>query len=252
MNYLKNLTLLVILINLGSCANYINQMHSEFDRADGLPADAPRQSRNDQFNMYRQNQQARPTGNGINSSTNPYVAPPTKRRYTNSTNVPKRYKANDLIDNKSSGSLWGAKAQSNDNYLFTSNDRKSNGDIILIKVEGKMKDEITAELKRAFPSPVNTPSVEGGEDKAAASGPAPASKPSQSNEQAQVVYDRISSVVVEEINKDHLLLRGRKNVLYKNHKRVVEIQALISRRDIASDDTVLSDRIIENNISVIR
>ena len=54
------------------------------------------------------------------------------------------------------------------------------------------------------------------------------------------------------INKDHLLLRGRKNVLYKNRKRVVEIQALISRRDIASDDTLLSNRIIENNISVIR
>ncbi len=250
MNQLKNLFFCTLLLCLSSCANYINQMHSEFDRADGLEPEASRQSRNDQFNMYRQYQQPSQNNNRVNSSNNPYVAPATKRRYTNSTNVQKRYKANDLVDNKSNGSLWGQQAQSQDNYLFTSNDKKTNGDIILIKVEAKMKDEITAELKRAFPSPVSTPSDENGEAKSA--GPAPASAPAQDNEQAQVVYDRVSSVVVEEINKDHLLLRGRKNVLYKNRKRVVEIQALISRRDIASDDTVLSDRIIENNISVIR
>ncbi len=249
MNQLKHLILFTLFLNLSSCANYISQMHNEFDRADGVE-EAPRQTKNDKFNMYRQYQRPQqPTGH-VNSTNNPYVAPATKRQYTNSTNVQKRYKANDLIDNQNNGSLWGASAQSNDNYLFTSNDRKSNGDIILIKVEGKMKDEITAELKRAFPSPVN--SAPAADPQAKTPGPTPASDPGQDSEQADVVYDRISSVVVEEINKDHLLLRGRKNVLYKNRKRVVEIQALISRRDIATDDTVLSDRIIENNISVIR
>lgn len=249
MKTLKNIFLFVLFLNLSSCANYINQMHKEFDRADGVEQ-VPRHAKTDQFNMYRK-YQYNPNAR-VNSSNNPYVAPATKRQYTNSTNVRKRYKANDLIDNQNNGSLWGQTAQSNDNFLFTSNNKKSNGDIILIKVEEKMKQEITAELKRAFPSPISAPPANKDPKAAQAPGPAPASNAGQDNEKADVVYDRISSVVVEEINKDHLLLRGRKNVLYKNHKRVVEIQALISRRDVASDDTVLSDRIIENNISVIR
>ncbi|MBC99594.1 MAG: hypothetical protein CME63_17750 [Halobacteriovoraceae bacterium] len=250
MNLFKNLPIAIILLSLSSCANYIAQMHSEFDRANGIEQ-APKQSSNDKFKMYRQYQQ--PASNSVNSATKPYMEPAVKRQYSNSTNVRKRYKANDLVDNQNTGSLWAGE-QAKDNYLFTSNNHKTNGDIILIKVAAKMKDEITAELKRAFPSPSPTqPSAQPGSTTPANNnGPAPASNPAEDNESAEVIYDRISSVVVEEINKDHLLLRGRKNVLYKNRKRVVEIQALISRRDIASDDTVLSDRIIENNINVIR
>lgn len=250
MNILKKLFLLTLFLNLSSCANYINQMHKEFDRVDGVER-TPHRSRNDQFNMYRKDQNSTSNRN-INSANYPNIAPTTKRQYTSSPNIRKRYKANDLIDNQNNGSLWGSSAQSNDNYLFTDNNTKSNGDIILIKVEERMKQEITAELKRAFPSPSTAPATNQNPKTAKASGPAPASKEGQNSEKADVVYDRISSVVVEEINKDHLLIRGRKNVLYKNRKRVVEIQALISRRDIASDDTVLSNHIIENNISVIR
>jgi len=250
MNIIKKLFFLTLFLNFSSCANYINQMHKEFDRVDDV-REPPRQSRNDQFNMYRKHQNGR-IKRKVNSINNPYVAPATKRQYTSSTNIRKRYKANDLIDHQNGGSLWGSPAQSNDNYLFTSNNHKSNGDIILIKVEEEMKKEITAELKRAFPSPTMAPHLKKNPKATQAAGPTPASNGDEENEKAEVVYDRISSVVVEEINKDHLLLRGRKNVLYKNRKRVVEIQALISRRDIASDDTLLSNRIIENNISVIR
>ncbi len=251
MKLLKYLIFITILSNLSSCANYISKMHGEFDRANGIEEAQQPSARNDKFNMYRQNQQANTSPNMINSSNKPYVAPAVKRQYTNSTNIRKRYKANDLVDNQNTGSLWaGEKAK--DNYLFTNDNHKSNGDIILIKVATKLKDEITAELKRAFPSPINTNPTPAPGANPQAAGPAPASNQSSQDESADVIYDRISSVVVEEINKDHLLLRGRKNVLYKNRKRVVEIQALISRRDIATDDTVISDRIIENNISVVR
>jgi flagellar L-ring protein FlgH len=252
MNVLKKAFLLSLIFILNSCSNYINQMHSEFDRADGVEQ-VPRQSRNDQFNMYRQNQVASQNPTVINSANRPNMAPSIKRNYTSSTNVQHRYKAEDLIDNQNTGSLWAGN-QAQDNYLFTNNSRKSNGDIVLIKVESKLKDEITAELKRAFPTPVNNDPDLANNNQAPGAGPAPASAatPPEQEKNEDTVYDRISSVVVEEINKDHILLRGRKNVLYHNRKRVVEIQALVSRRDIASDDTVLSNRIIENNITVIR
>jgi flagellar basal body L-ring protein FlgH len=65
-------------------------------------------------------------------------------------------------------------------------------------------------------------------------------------------HDKISSVVVEEINREHLLIKGRKNVLFKNRKRMVEVQALVSRKDIGDDDTISSDVILETNVVVVK
>jgi len=58
--------------------------------------------------------------------------------------------------------------------------------------------------------------------------------------------------VIEQIDDQHLLLRGRKDVLYKNRKRLVEIQALIPRRDLNDNNTVNSDSILEQTITVLR
>ena len=66
------------------------------------------------------------------------------------------------------------------------------------------------------------------------------------------VYDRVSTVVIEEISKDHLLLSGRKSILFKNRKHLIEVQALVARRDVAVNDEVDSNSIIESNITVLR
>ena len=66
------------------------------------------------------------------------------------------------------------------------------------------------------------------------------------------VYDRISSVVIEEIDEHHLLIRGRKDVLYKNRKRLIELQALIPKRDLNDNNTINSDSILEQTITVLR
>ena len=68
----------------------------------------------------------------------------------------------------------------------------------------------------------------------------------------QKVHDKISTQVIESVNKDYLLVRGRKEVLFKDAKRYVEIQALVSRKDITDNDTVKSDRILEPKIRVLR
>lgn len=252
MKQLRGLLIISFCLLCTSCANYISQMHREFDRADGEPAPVAR----DKFALYRQGSKNNGPAPMLNSANNPYIAPNIKRQYEPQDQPKKRFKANDLSDNSNDGSLWSG-AEGKNNFLFTENKDKSNGDIILLKVAGKLKNEITAELKRAFPSPIEKKKDEG-DKKEAAPGKEPASAKNDSEEDSDVdasgdkIYDRVSSVVVEEINQDHLLLRGRKNVLYKNRKRVVEIQALVSRRDILDDDTIHSNKILESQVSVLR
>jgi flagellar L-ring protein precursor FlgH len=250
----KVLILVITSFLLTSCANYISQMHREFDRADSTPPPAQR----DKFALYRQNQM-RAQKTMINTANNPYVVPSVKRDYAPENIQRKRFKARDLADNGGDGSLWSGNEGRN-NFLFTENRKKRNGDIILLQVGGKLKNEITAELKRAFPSPVKKKKKgDEPEGESEDAGKAPASTAAAgAGEDKEVdtnndqVYDRISSVVVEEINKDHILLRGRKNVLYKNRKRVVEVQALIARRDVMTDDTIHSNKILESRVTVLR
>jgi flagellar L-ring protein precursor FlgH len=249
-NYLRGLLIISVCLLFTSCANYISQMHREFDRSDGAPPPVER----DKFALYRKGQRdQRPM---VNSQNNPSVIPSIKRQYEPQDQPKKRFKARDIADNASDGSLWSG-AEGKNNFLFTENKDKSNGEILLLKIAGKLKNEITAELKRAYPSPIKRKGKDA-EKKDPEKEKAPATADKASEEESDVdagsdkVYDRISSVVVEEINQDHLLIRGRKNVLYKNRKRVVEVQALISRRDILDDDTVHSNKVLESQVVVLR
>lgn len=242
---MKLLHFIALTFMLSSCSSYISQMYKDLDRAEGKSSN-PQQSQ-DKFDLYRKKPQMAATSNTRQ------LLPQTKRSYTPSEDAQKRYKANDLNDNSNDGSLWTA-SNSKTDYLFTHDVDKKNGDIVLIQVMGNLKNEITAELKRAFPDPIKK-KVDPAKptDPAAAAAPAP---PSGANEEPTgedgKVYDRISSVVVEEINKDHVLIRGRKNLLYKNRKRLVEVQALVSKRDITVDDTLDSEKILESSITVLR
>ena len=233
---------------LASCSSYVGKMHKEFDRSDGKRRKPLK--RGDQFDFYRKGA-AMKSPNQLNSAQRKNVMPIVKRSYA----PPKRVKADDLNDNGSGGSLWVGSGE--DNFLFTNDRKKSNGDIVLIDVETRLKREITAELKRAYPDKKKPKKKKGegkkgeGKEGAAeggASKTAEASAPANKDE----VFDRISSIVIEEINEDHILLRGRKFLLYKNRKRLVEVQALVPRREVTNSDTVSSSNIIESTVNVIR
>ena len=84
---------------------------------------------------------------------------------------------------------------------------------------------------------------------AQAAAPGPAAEEGNKEEKT---YDKISSVIIEEISKDHLLVRGQKFLLYKNGKHLIEIQALVARRDILDDDTVDSTSFLESTVQVLR
>ncbi len=243
---MKKTILLLTIFLLSSCANYINKIHNDLDRAEGRQQLA--QKKHDStFNQFRKSPHA-----NITTSNSPNMIPSIKRNYVPQNQVQRRYTANDLTDNSSDGSLWAGSG--NENYLFTKNKWKRNGDIILMNVQSRLKNMITMELKRAFPS---MPKRVKKPDPNAPPGAVAASPESDPVEEADVpeddkIHDKISSVIIEEISKDHLLVRGQKYLLFRNQKHLIEIQALISRKDIMDDDSVDSKNFLESSIVVLR
>lgn len=258
-----------------SCADVVTNWHKQFDAQDQTMSyeesngtEGYSQEQYDAFKLYRKN-----NASERNTNNTKNLSPQTKRKYfensdaTNSLdyrNAPnidaprKRYQADDLVDSKNNASLWAG--QGKDNYLFSAKTEKKRGDILLVKVKKVLKNEITSELKRAYPdAPPPQQQVADGDKQDAASDtkapppPAPeAPKEDDANEDPAKIYDRISCVIVDEISSDHLLLRGIKQIIYKERKRSIEFQGLISRKDLADDDSIDSDKLLETQIKIMR
>jgi len=270
---MKSLRLLIILFSINftftSCG-VVDGYHNKFDKE-------KRQQYDQQSGRYKYNkdrfEQFRQKGNGfagnnmrslqnnanakINSVSSANVGnfKPGVQRLYNKQKKP-RLKAQDLYDNGNTASLWGT--QDLDSFLFTKTNYKKLGDIIVIKVVKGLKDEIGLELNRRFPAMKKEEEEDEAKDGKDADGkkdekktaekkdaPAPAADPKK-------IYDKISGLVVEEINKGHILIRGRKDVLYRNRKRLIEIQALVNRKDVTDDDSVTSNKILESTVTIIR
>ncbi len=260
---IANVLLLSIVTLMASCSSFVDGVYRDLDRQERAFADeeANNQPYPDQFDQFRKNTKRKtssvynkPGRNRGEVSTNnqKLVSPEVKRQYQDERVALKRTTASDLTDNGSDGSLWSGTDPNA--FLFSTSKSKTSGDIIQINVNTKLRNEITLELKKAFPeNPYEIKAKAEGEKKTdgapATPAPATAAAPAEAEGGAQ---DRISGVVVEEINREHLLIKGRKNVLYKNRKRMVEVQALVSRKDITDDDAVSSDSILESNVSVVR
>ena len=256
----KSLILLSTLMFLTSCSTFIDGMYRDLDKQERAIADEDGgEAYPDQFDQYRKNTKRRTSSvynkpgrnrGEVSTNTEKNVNPEVKRQYKDERVALKRVTASDLTDNGSDGSLWGGSDPNA--FLFSTSKSKTSGDIVQINVLAKLRNEITMELKRAFPeNPYEVkPKVEG-EKKPDAPAPAVAAGAAPAVSETGET-DRISGVVVEEINREHLLIKGRKNVLFKNRKRMVEVQALVSRKDILDNDSVSSDAILESNVSVVR
>lgn len=252
--------LLGSLMFLTSCSSYMNSIYRDFEQQERTngEVDVPA----DNFDQYRHpkrrtSSEYNKIDRTVTTANAKMVAPEIKRQYKAEKEAVKRYTASDLTDNGNDGSLW---AGSDPNaFLFSNNKNKNSGDIVQINVLPRLKNEITMELKKAFPdNPYeNRAAAESKNSDPKAAGE-PAAKPTDKKEAVAEstggdgAQDKISGVVVEEINRDHLLIKGRKNVLFKNRKRMVEVQALVSRKDIGENDTISSDAILESNVSVVR
>ena len=243
-----------------SCSSYMNNIYKDFEQQDRQNSEVDIQ--NDGFEQFRHpNRKTSSEYNRVDrtvtTGNEKSLAPSIKRQYKSEKEAVKRYTASDLTDKGSDGSLW---AGSDPNaFLFSNNKSKNAGDIVQISVLSRLKNEITMELKKSFPdNPYDNRStsepVKALDPKVAATDKPATDKKDVPGESLGTdgAQDKISGVVVEEINREHLLIKGRKNVLFKNRKRMVEVQALISRKDIGENDTVSSDAILESNVSVSR
>lgn len=244
-----NIFLVLMITTLFSCSSYINRLHQNIDR--GMNRQDESRGQGNNFDMYRRGNLKRSHSNLLSSKNNPNMPPSTRRQYLHQNQVKRRHTAADLNDNTNSGSLWVGNG--NNNHLFTNNKKRIINDIVLINVYARLKNEIASELARAFPRKINPDEQAAKNNLKNKSSPAPVKKTSHSPAaQEGEAHDRISMIVIEEINRKHLLLKGRKSLLYRKKKRSVEIQALVARKDISDNDEIDSGKIIESTITIMR
>lgn len=211
-----------------SCGSLVDRFHRDMD------ADTKyKKAQTQQFTKYRSSPKQT-----LSSQNRRNVSPSTKRQYSQNTQKKKRYKADDLLDNSNNASLWS----SDNEGLFTTNTHLTVGDIVVIEVQHKLKNEITRELKSAF-TPLNLSKKKNEETKDAT-----AEKATDEDK----VYDKFTSIIIEEINQAHVLIKSQKNLLFNKRKRLIEVQSLIARKDISPDDTVSSNDFLETTVSIIR
>lgn len=251
--------IIIFTLFLTSCASYVDNLHRQIDRAQAQ--NNPRSPvNNDPFSSYRQNQgtsslgDKRPINNPVTyqrSLQNAEVPPPVKREYRDPY---QRTKASDLLDNSSNGSLWASNSSPS---LFTADPSKKPGDLVIINVLEKLRTQISTELKRAFP-PLVAKKAEGEQKQENEQQPQASPNPQapgaagSDNEIDTKVYDKISGLVTEEINRDYLLVKGKKEVIFRRNKHLIEVHALVPRRNIDETDNVNSDKLLESKVVVLR
>lgn len=230
--------LFIFFFLLTSCSSYVNSVHRQINQEE--------RAKMGQKRNYRYQGDRRPIANPVTLSGSAPSAN-TVRNYN--PNTKRRYRAEDLRDNDDDGSLWSGKQSGN--FLFVTNNVKKKGDIVIVEVMGKLKDKIQEELKRNFPDPVKKKKKGDDEEKKEGEAAANTATPAPPTDPGKV-YDKISTQVVEQVNQDYLLLRGRKEVIFKEAKRYFEFQAIVSQKDITDNDTVGSLKVLEPRVNVLR
>lgn len=234
---------LILLLSIVSCQNYVRQMHQKISDPNG---------------PQRQNKMSRTKQKDKRPIKDPITFSITngKDEYANNGNnnkiqYKKRYKADDLIDNSDAPSLWSDYYSTSN--LFSTNQRKKEGDIIVINVNKNLKEDISRELRKTFP--LKTAYAPAPVSKGPASvntTPQGPPKKIEDKEEAVIVFDKVSSRISEEVSDNYFLLKGRKEVYFRNRKHMVEVHALAKREDLSVDSEVMSDKVTETKVIVVR
>lgn len=238
--------ILLIILFSSSCASYVQKIHAGF--------------RNEEVNKARQQTYYTPRNGQRNirdpktlqylskSGLNPSLGDESQR--SNYLNM--RSKKDDLKDNDQSLSLWSDK--NSESFLFVTNNQKKRGDIVIINVNKKIDKIITEEVKRTIPPSANK-DASGATNSDTTTKTDTETQKSDSkdkNESDNFITDKISTQVIDEINNDYLLVRGRKELNFQGRKRFIEIQGLVSQKDVDIDDQVKGDKILEPKVEVLR
>jgi flagellar L-ring protein precursor FlgH len=244
--------LLISLLFLSSCSGYVNNIHKQINREEkvsrGDRSDGMKQHYSPYKNRFARENDKRPiqeprTFSMSDGGPSGQLRPPVKRDYR-----PQRYKADDFKDGDSNGSLWANQGSSSS--LFTYQNDKRTGDMVIINVLENLRNQISSELKRVFPDKKSTGNPK--DPKAAQAAAAATANAPKDEEMDMKVYDKISGTVMEEISKDYILLRGRKDVIFKKEKKSIEVQGLVSRKDIMENDYVNSDKLLDSRVFILK
>jgi len=202
---------IIFLILLSGCANYINNMHKEFDNYENRGGSRSLQSSSQLEEIAQED---------------------------------KRYNAGDFKDTGGNNSLWVGNGK--ENFFSSGGVRKEKGDLVTINVYNKLKNQITGELSRIYPSELAD------SEQGSSPSPKPAQPENNSQNATSEIQDKISVVVTKEVRDNHLILTGRKQIIFKENRHLVEVQALVHRKDIATDDSLDSNKIIQSTVKVLR
>lgn len=244
----------LLLLNFASCANYVNNIHRQIDRDEKVARGDTRDGMREHYSIYKNRYDRagdkRPvkdprTFSMSDGGPSGHLKPPVKREYR-----PQRYKADDFVDGDNGGSLWANQGSSSS--LFTYQNDKHTGDMVIINVLENLRNQISSELKRVFPDKPKKVAAAKKDSKEPPTPPPAANTAAKDEEMDMKVYDKISGTVMEEISKDYILLRGRKDVIFKKEKQSIEVQGLVSRKDILENDYVNSDKMLDARVFIIR
>jgi flagellar L-ring protein precursor FlgH len=267
--FFKNFFRFLLIFSFCSCSSYVSKMHQSLDDQQKIGF----QRNPDKFSFYRNNLSLNQSEvNSANSRQVKKISPSTKRQYNSTAQVKSRKNPFNQND-ENEGSIWNDREK--DNFLFSRNYLKKIGDIVQIKINEQLRNEITLELSRAFPDLKTTKSQKNNgennkdtknvenktEEKSStdkeknqnqSNSEQPGSETDSASTQSSQIADSISSLVVEEFGPEHILLRGKKEVLYKKRKRMIELEVLVSRSSVDETDSVTSDQSLEHNIIVYK
>ncbi len=241
---MKHNTLIILsLFFFSSCSNMIANYYKQLD--------GPKKHRSRRVKRNKKYRSPISKSLLLNSRSQKVLLPPTKRLYVEQGKggepTTRRMNAQNFYENRNDANLWSDKDSVN---LYTQSTTISSGDIVIINVLGDLKNDITEELKRAFPKRKRRIKKDKNKKETEEKPDTVAQNKADTN-QAQKVYDRISSIVIDTVNDNYVTIRGRKELLYNNKKHSIEIHALINKQDISANNYIQSSDIIEKQIRII-
>ncbi|MDH4467730.1 MAG: flagellar basal body L-ring protein FlgH [Bacteriovoracaceae bacterium] len=268
-NFLAFFSLLII---LSSCANFVEKVQSDIKRQK-----MQEQQRESITSMAGKQKTSKNDERKIADPLT-YTAYGEDEKKRDKNLMGQRKTRNDFTDQGNGGSLWSN--YDNSTSFFTNATTIHEGDIVVLEVLEEFKKSITRELRKAYPpygpgniftaaqtqsmqqdaaNSTSSAAVKSNETTAGGVNPLTGpiakeggAKEDADKEVAEIVYDKISARVVEKISGDHVIIKGKKEVIFRNKKRYVEINAMAKATDIEDGGKIKSDKIIESRITVLK
>lgn len=276
----------IALISLTSCSELVEKIHRDLDQQHQSPgpemmamASASANDPKRPMGFKTKKFDKRPLQDPLTYTLEGDRSWEEQELMTGPIDIKRRQRSSDFEDRDQSGSLWQSYDDAS-SFFTSTNDRKA-GQIIVIDVMEGLRQTITSELKRAYPAPglfqeqtngdgasssgkgsaldqaladLKKPEAAGGDnanDTDAKKARDPASAAAAGNDQVEIVYDKISTRIDKTYLNDHVLLKGRKEVVFRQKKRLIEIHALVKKNTLDPKDHVKSDDIVESRVMLV-